>query len=115
MSQPIVTPGAIPQWTLGWRLQRALSHAEMNVEEMASELGVVRATVSRWMHDKGAPPKAAYIKQWALRTGVPYLWLQDGVEPNGPTPVLATPTEDKRCLFSSPDQDAQIIPLRRAS
>lgn len=71
---------AIPEWTLGWRLQRALAHSGISAEQMASELGVVRATVSRWMHDKGAPPRAAYVKQWALRTGVSYRWLSGDEE-----------------------------------
>jgi transcriptional regulator with XRE-family HTH domain len=67
----------VPEWTLGWRLQRALAHAEIGAQEMADELGVTRSTISRWMHDRGAEPRAIYIKQWALRTGVPVEWLQE--------------------------------------
>jgi transcriptional regulator with XRE-family HTH domain len=77
----------IPQWTLGWRLQRSLSHANLTSEAMASELGVVRSTISRWMNDRGAPPRAGYLKAWALRCGVPYLWLatgQEGAPDSGP-------------------------------
>ena len=76
MSETSSQVGAIPELTLGWRLKMALG--SLRVEEMAEELGVNRATVSRWMSDKGAPPKTAYIKQWALRTGVPYVWLDEG-------------------------------------
>lgn len=78
MSTDVADTGRVPDWTLGWRLQRSLAFAEMRAEEMADELGVVRATISRWMHDRGAPPRTIYIRQWALRTGVPYGWLTNG-------------------------------------
>jgi transcriptional regulator with XRE-family HTH domain len=67
----------IPPWTLGWRLQRALSWADMNTEEMAYELGVARSTVSRWCNDKGHPTRG-YLKLWAQRTRVPLNWLLQG-------------------------------------
>lgn len=72
----------IPQWTLGWRLQRALNHAGMQTDQMATELGVSRATVSRWLNDHGAAPKIAYLKVWALRCGVPLEWLLTGRDPS---------------------------------
>ena len=65
----------VPDWTLGWRLQRSLAHAGISVSEMAGELEVSRATLSRWMNDHGAPPRAIYLRQWALRCGVSYAWL----------------------------------------
>lgn len=67
----------VPDWTVGWRMQRALTHAGLHVEEMADELGVSRSTVSRWVNDKG-PVRPIYLKQWALRCGVPFEWLQTG-------------------------------------
>ena len=67
-----------PEWTLGWRLQRALAHAGMTTEEMAAELGVTRQTVSRWINERGAQPRAGFVKLWALRCGVPYEWLVAG-------------------------------------
>lgn len=73
----------IPALTLGWRLQMALG--EGSAQEMADSLGVSRATVSRWMHDKGSAPKRAYIAQWSLLTGVPVEWLSEGISsPTGP-------------------------------
>lgn len=77
--------GAIPPWTLGWRLQRALAWASISVNEIASELDVSRGTISRWLNDRGAPPRPIYIRQWALRTGVPYGWLCDGDDPRPST------------------------------
>ena len=82
MTEMPETVGEIPEWTLGWRLQRSLAHAEISVEEIADEMGVSRSTVSRWLNDRGAPPKAAYVKMWAFRTGVPYAWLSD-TDPTG--------------------------------
>jgi len=77
------TGGNIPEITLGWRLQLALG--DMKVQEMADTLGVNRATIGRWMHDRGAP-KRAYILQWALATGVDAQWLEHGTVPNGDGP-----------------------------
>src|SRR5258708_6520569 len=69
--------GAIPEWTLGWRLARALGYAGVSVEEMAEELGVSRSTVSRWMNDRGAPPRVGYVKLWCQRTGTNLEWVLD--------------------------------------
>lgn len=86
MSEMRSPTSAVPAWTLGWRLQRALSHAGIGTQEMADEMGVARSTISRWVNDHGAPPRQAFVKQWALRCGVPYEWLSEGVEPQDPTP-----------------------------
>lgn len=75
MTAPQQTPNQVPEWTLGWRLQRALAHAGISAEEMGESLGVTRSTVSRWMHDRGGPPRKIYVRHWAMRTGVSYEWL----------------------------------------
>lgn len=87
MTSAVQDVETIPEWTLGWRLQRALAHAGISAEEMGRELGVTRATISRWMHDRGGAPRLIYVKQWALRTGVPLAWLQDGVVPDADAPT----------------------------
>lgn len=71
------TDTGIPEWTLGWRLQRALAHADVSVEQMAAELGVTRQTVGRWMHER-VEPKTGFLRLWALRCGVSYEWLLTG-------------------------------------
>ena len=71
----------VPTLTLGWRLKMALG--EMKRNEMADHLGVDPGTLSRWMADKGAPPKRVYIIQWALMTGVRLDWLESGRAPEG--------------------------------
>jgi len=76
-------PGTIPEWTLGWRLQRSLAHAELSVQQMANELGVTRSTLSRWLNDHGHEPRLSYIRRWALITGVPLSWLVAEEAPDG--------------------------------
>lgn len=71
---------AVPALTLGWRLQMALDHADVKVQEMADELGYARNSLSRWMHDEGEP-RDVVVKQWALKCGVPYEWLRYGITP----------------------------------
>lgn len=71
---------AIPDWTLGWRLQRALGHAGMSAQAMAELLDVHRGTVSRWMHDEGKEPRAIYLRAWAHECGVSFEWLAYGIE-----------------------------------
>lgn len=75
----------IPEWTLPWRLQRSLAHAGMSVEDMAAELGLSRQVLSRWLNDRSVP-RTAYLKLWALRTGVPFDWLTGGVRIPGVFP-----------------------------
>lgn len=93
----------IPELTLGWRLKMALG--DMKRDEMAELLGMNPATLSRWMADKGTPPKRAFLAQWALITGVPLAWIENGEVPtgDGPTPPggpkkdkLAALTDQKR-------------------
>lgn len=64
----------VPEWTLGWKLKRALDFAGVSAQDMAGELGVHVATVSRWMNDRETP-RRAYVMAWALRTGVPIEWF----------------------------------------
>lgn len=71
----------IPEWTLGWRMQRAMAHAGLQTAEIADEIGVSRSTVSRWINDNGTPPRAGFVKLWAMRCGVPYEWLVSGDVP----------------------------------
>lgn len=89
----------IPMWTLGWRLQRSLAHAGIDVATITDELGVSRSTASRWMNDHGAAPRAAYVKQWALRCGVPYEWLATGQEPSsGPNDPSGQGVSQTGCI-----------------
>ena len=79
----------IPALTLGWRLKMALG--DMPAHEMADALNVVRGTVSRWMADKGTPPRAIYIRQWALITRTDPTWLLTGQVKNPRDPSRTSP------------------------
>lgn len=97
-------PG-VPDWPLSWRLRRALEYAGVSVGEMARELGVNRATISRWTHGSGRP-RAAYLKVWALRCGVRYEWLFDGTvsaDPSGQASGgVRLPYKSRAMLHGSP-------------
>lgn len=103
------TVGTIPQVTLGWRLQMALGHAGIKVQDMAAQLGVNRGTLTRWMHDVGAQPKRAYLLQWALSTGVDPVWLETGV-------VVRDPECPRRDSNAQPsDYSARVVELRASA
>jgi len=70
---------------MGWRLQMALRHGGVSVQEMADELGMNRNSLSRWLNDR-AVPRRVIVKQWALRTGVPYEWIATGRVDESPRP-----------------------------
>jgi len=55
-----------------------LALGDISRDEIARIMDVTPSTISRWMADKGAPPKRPYLIQWALATGVPVEWLETG-------------------------------------
>lgn len=63
------------------RLRKSLRVADMGVQEIARDLDVSRNTVSGWL--SGArEPRRAYVRAWAMATGVPYVWLETGEAPS---------------------------------
>jgi transcriptional regulator with XRE-family HTH domain len=101
----------VPEWTLGWRLQRALAHAEISTPDMADKLNVTRQTVRRWASDQ-IVPKPIYVKEWALICGVPYRWLAYGEMPtqndgNRTSPQLSPVVNNPGC--------SNVTPLRLIS
>jgi len=65
----------VPEITLGWRLRISMEEAGIKRDEMALRMGVTKATITRWTHDIGSPPRAIYLERWAEVTGVPLAWL----------------------------------------
>jgi transcriptional regulator with XRE-family HTH domain len=59
------------------RLRRALRVSNMSVSDMADYLGVTRNTVSNWINGH-TPPSTQSLMLFAMRTGVPYEWLETG-------------------------------------
>ncbi|MEX3644501.1 helix-turn-helix domain-containing protein, partial [Mycolicibacterium porcinum] len=68
----------VPTWDLADRLRKSLREANLGVQEMADYLDVSRNTISAWINGR-TPPSVQSIRLWALRTGVPYQWLKDGI------------------------------------
>ena len=72
--------GTIPQLTRGDRMRMSLRHAGVGVQEMATYLDVARNTVSTWLNDRIVPSKQT-MRLWAMRCGVPLVWLETGEAP----------------------------------
>lgn len=75
----------VPEWDLADRLGKSLRVGGLSVQEMADYLEVHRNSVSAWINGR-TPPSAQTIRLWAMRTGVPYRWLRDGVAGTGNGP-----------------------------
>lgn len=105
---------AVPQWDLSDRLAKSLKVGNVSVQEMADYLEVHRNTVSAWINGR-ITPSGQTIRLWALRTGVPYEWVRNGVEPSdspdGPgggkrhgdgTPDLRVRSQDATVTYITP-------------
>lgn len=82
---------SVPEWTQGDRLRKALRHADIDVNDMATVLGLSRTTISNYLADRTSPTRGTLIA-WALRCGVHFEWLAHGVEsPTGTGPEGGNP------------------------
>lgn len=70
-----------PGFEMRHRLALALEVAGVSSGEMAEILGVHRNTVSNYLNGR-ATPKRAVLVAWAVRCGVPLVWLITGREPD---------------------------------
>lgn len=76
-------PG-VPQFDLADRMRKALRISGVGAQEMADYLGVNRNTVSNWINGHHPPDKRTK-RLWAMRTGVPFEWLDNGEEARAST------------------------------
>lgn len=84
-----------PEWDMADRLAKSLRVARVSSAEMAEYLEVHRNTVSSWLNGRSAPKRPQLIA-WALRTGLAYDWIKDGVDPAPPSgPNGSAATSDK--------------------
>lgn len=71
----------VPIWA---RLHLARFMAGMEVKELAAKTGISRNTIHNYESgDWDRKRNPAYIRLWALATGIDYQWLSGGV-PNSP-------------------------------
>jgi len=78
--------GAVPQWELQDRIQRARRYAGLEQGQLAELAGVSRKSVSNWEIGKTVPRRSALIAI-AFATGVNLYWLETGESPYPPEPV----------------------------
>lgn len=71
------------QFSLGDRLAKSLHVAGLTSQDMAEALEVSRNTVSNYINGNTQPRKL-YLREWALKTGVPLEWLETGEFPGTP-------------------------------
>jgi transcriptional regulator with XRE-family HTH domain len=103
--------GAVPMLTLGWRVKMAMGYAGVTREQLAEDLEVHPTSLTRWMNDRGAPPKRAFLKQIALRCGVSYDWLSTGLQVSGDPQDPEGTTMRRYVAVDFPP--AVVIPLNR--
>ena len=72
-----MTAEVVPQFDRTDRMALALRHSRLTNQDMAEYLGVARETVSRWVNGRSTPNQGM-LRLWAMRTGVPFEWLQTG-------------------------------------
>ena len=89
--------GVVPVFDLADRMSKALREGRVSVAEMAEYLGVHRNTLGRYLSGASAP-KRQTLRLWALRTGVPFKWLETGAEPE---PLRPGPTSDECAIKDS--------------
>lgn len=73
----------IPTWSLVDRLRKSREAAGLTQQQLAKALGVSRRTLVTY--ERNDQLKRRVLMAWALATGVPLAWLEQGTEPeNGP-------------------------------
>lgn len=97
MSEQPASTELAPQWDVADRMRKALRHAEVGVQEVADYLGVTRGTVGTWINGR-IEPSVQTLRLVAMRCGVSYEWLRDGIgedpQPPNPGPGLSAVQED---------------------
>lgn len=78
-------PGMIPEFDKADRLKKAITVSDVSAGEMAEYLGVTRETLSRYTNGRNDAP-VAIVRLIAMRTGVPFEWLETGKSPRPDDP-----------------------------
>lgn len=109
--------GTIPRFHAGDRLRKAREVRGLGTAELAELLGVSRNTVGNYESGRVTPRRPVLIA-WAMATGVPIAWLENGESPSQGGPDGGSrgglPRLDSNQQPSG-YSDAQVIELRRAA
>jgi transcriptional regulator with XRE-family HTH domain len=79
MTQPVVK--SIPAFTLGDRLAKARKTAGLDQRDLARVMELSPSTIGNYENDISRPRRLV-LKEWALVTGVPVEWLENGHTPD---------------------------------
>lgn len=77
--------GGIPVFHIGDRLEKALDVAGVSHQAMADYLGCSRNTIGNYIALR-SPVSIGTLRLWALKTGVPLEWIENGPGETAPTP-----------------------------
>lgn len=100
----------IPEWSLGDRLTKSMTLANMSVAAMAEVFDVTRDTISRWINDRGVP-KPMYLMLWADGCGVDLQWLQTGVPSDEAIALAEKRAETNKAATANSDGLGSVHPL----
>uniref|UniRef100_UPI000A0680C3 helix-turn-helix domain-containing protein n=1 Tax=Humibacter albus TaxID=427754 RepID=UPI000A0680C3 len=77
ITMPNVNAGRIPEWSVADRLRKARESAGLEQVELADAAGISRGTISAAENGYRVPNRAT-LQMWALATGVPLGWIEQG-------------------------------------
>src|SRR5674476_438681 len=120
MSKQTVSAGNVPEFDIHDRLRKARDVAGLDQQTLGDEIDVSRNTVVNYENASTKHLKAIVLKQWALRTGVPYEWLMTGEEPpqapDGGDQLPRQESDLQPSGYTSPQvMQARILRLPRAA
>lgn len=100
--------GGVPTFELRHRLALALEHADVSVADMADVIGYSVKQTSNYLHGR-QHPREGTLRVWAIRCGVPLVWLRDGIVPDdGPGGTSDLRSDRSSCTSHTAD----VIQLR---
>lgn len=110
----LTVAGVVPAWTLADRLRKARETSGMNQSTLGEVTGISRRSISSYESGE-AQPKRPQLIAWAMATGVPLRWLENGESPrqdgpDGGSSVSVLPRLDSNQQPSG-YTEAQVISL----
>ena len=106
--------GAVPEWTLGDRLDKAQRVSGLTDAELMEALGVGhRNTLGNWKSGRSKPSRANVLV-WAMATGVDFDWLWTGLQDDLSENVRRTQERERVQPVRNPAQGTVTPPRSRS-